>query len=123
NENAGLIRVTAGAKGVFTGTLNLAGKTFVLRGRIDKGGAASFGPGTASTLTIVPKTGPPLALSLQLDVGGGTDKLTGTLTNAGAPYAVIDADRALYSAAKSPKPPYLSVPSGPAGVLGKYTVV
>jgi|GEM_PF-5320019 len=122
HANSGLIRVVHGKKGALTGSLKLGGKTFAFKGTLDKGGVAHFGKASAATTTLALKrTGlPSLLLALQLDVGGGSDQLTGALKEDGTAFAVFTADRALYTAKKNPVLPLLSVPSE---LLGKYTVV
>ena len=125
HANSGIVRVVHGKKGALTGSLKLGGKRFTFKGTLDKGGVAHFGKASAATTTLALKrTGlPGLQLSLQLDVGGGTDQLIGTLIEDGpAPtrFAVFTADRALYTTKKNPVPPLMSVPSE---LLGKYTVV
>jgi hypothetical protein len=57
---------------------------------------------------------------LRLDVGGGSDSLTGIITDGAAPFATIGADRALYTSKKNPIPPLMNVP---ATLIGKYTVL
>ena len=113
HQRVGLVRVVAAKKGTFTGSLTLGGKKFPLKGNFTKDGVGHFKQ-NATTLPLAPDR----TLALQLDVGGGTDKLRGTVTLQGTSYAIVEADRALYTAAKVPKPPFLSVP---AGLVGKYT--
>ncbi|MGB8169928.1 MAG: Ig-like domain-containing protein, partial [Chthoniobacteraceae bacterium] len=120
NDKTGVLRVAIGKAGAFTGALKLAGTSFALRGSFSKSGVASFGKPPASSVDLKRKNLPALVLTMQLDVSGGSDTLTATLTEDGAPFATIVADRALYVAAKNPVAPFLNVPTD---LLGRYTVV
>ncbi|HEV7405895.1 MAG TPA: CARDB domain-containing protein [Chthoniobacteraceae bacterium] len=120
NERAGLIKVTISKGGGFSGKLTLLGKALTIMGSFDNAGVARFGKSVAPTFTIVRAGLPDLLLSLAVDVAGGTNKLTGNLTKAGAPFAVIDADRALFTSTILPAAPLQNVP--PAW-LGSYTVL
>ena len=120
NEKTGVLRVVVGKKGAFTGSLKLAGSPHALRGSFDKSGAATFGKTAATSFELKRKNLPPLTLALQLAVSEGTDTLSATLQESGADFAVIAADRALYTSKPNPPPPYMNVP---AALLGRYTVV
>lgn len=120
NSRAGLIRVSVAKQGTFTASLILATERFVIRGRFDKSGVAHFGSNAATTFTITRSLQAPLVLSLEMAVGSNTDKLAGTLTENAVPFAIIDADRALYTASTRPIAPLMTTP---AILPGRYTVV
>ena len=120
HESAGLVRLTSGKKGTFTGALLLAGTRFPLRGHFDAAGVARFGRTAAPKVVLQRKTAPDLVLSFQLAPSADLGKLAGTLVEHSAPFAAIDADRAGYTARRNPVAPLLNVP---AEVLGKYTVI
>jgi hypothetical protein len=115
----GLGKITVTAQGRFSGTVQVGERRYPLRGTVDKSGAMQFtSTGTASL--PLKRTGlPDLALTLQLDVGAGTDKLSGAITEDGQPFATLDADRMVYSAARL-------LPKGlqrvDEALLGSYTV-
>jgi len=119
HERSGFIRLAVTRRGSFTGSLRLANAKLPLRGNFDEAGVAHFGPDSATQLEMSAAAVPHLLLSLLLDVENGTDKLTGTITESGTPFAVIAADRALYTAAKRPAAPHRSVPDE---LLGRYTL-
>lgn len=120
NDRVGVIRVNMTKKGTFTGSLKLATGRYALKGKVNEAGAVTFGPKKTATLRLVRKGKTPLELALKFDVGAGTDKLLGTITDAGADFAVIEADRFLYTTKKNPAAPFLNMP---ATLLGRYTVV
>ena len=116
----GSVKVTIGKAAAFTAKLVLGGKSFSMKGKFDKGGAAHFGKTLTPTIALKRKNLPDLVATLQLDVSGGTDSLTGTITENAAAFAVLSADRALYTSKKNPIAPLRNVP---ALLLGKYTVL
>ncbi len=126
HQRAGLLRLTSGKRGAFSGVLILAGVRFPVRGHFDSAGVARFGRAAAPALVLQRRAAtnqPPLAklnLSLQLAPGADLGKLAGSLEESSAPFATLDADRAFYTARTNPIPPLLNVP---AEVLGKYTVI
>ncbi|MES2571984.1 MAG: Ig-like domain-containing protein, partial [Verrucomicrobiota bacterium] len=117
HQRAGVIRLAVRRGGVFSGVVRIAGSAFPLRGFFDQNGTAHFRNSTGTELVLT-KT-PRLALTLQLDVAGNTGRLFGTVTENSAPFAVVEADRALYTDDKNPSPPYLHVPET---LSGRYTV-
>lgn len=119
-EKTGLIKLTVSRKGTFTGKLKLGGWSFTLKGSVDEAGRPRFGREGTPTLTLKRKALPDLVMGLQLDVGGGSDELSGDVGENGQPFAMIRADRALYTSKKNPVAPYVNVP---ASLLGKYTVL
>ncbi|MGB8166312.1 MAG: Ig-like domain-containing protein, partial [Chthoniobacteraceae bacterium] len=119
NASAGLLKVTVAKKGVFTGSLTVAGTKFPLRGHFDKSGVATFGVKDLPSLALPRKGQSTLSLTLQLDVGSGTDKLSGVIADGASAFALIDADRARYTSAKSPVAPLMHPP---AALPGRYTV-
>jgi VCBS repeat-containing protein len=104
-EKTGLLRVTIGRGGAFTGRLRLGTGSFPLRGVFDNAGVPHFFPLRATTASLSRKGAAPLILDLRLDVSAGTDRLTGTLTEGESHFAEITADRALYTQAKHRRPP------------------
>jgi hypothetical protein len=119
NEMAGLVHVQVLRTGAFTAVLRQAGRLFIARGNFDKGGVATFGK-TKLPAFVLKRTGlPDLQLQLQLDVGAGTDKLRGTITQDGQPFATVESDRALYSSARVLPAGYQRVEEA---LLGRYTV-
>lgn len=121
NDKTGIVKVTVGKKGALSGVLKLAGSTFVFSGSVDASGTVRFGKkNPTATFTVKRKNQTPLELALVLDVGGGTDQITGTITENGAAFAVLTADRNLYTSKKNPVAPLRNVPSE---WLGKYTIV
>jgi hypothetical protein len=121
-DKTGLLKLTIAKKGKVTGKLKLGAFSHSFTGTINNAGVVSFGKTNAATATLkrkAPLTG--LTLSdLRVDVGGGTDSLTGTITDGSAPFATIGADRALYTSKKNPVAPLRSVP---VELQGKYTVL
>ena len=87
--------------GVFSGRLTLGGRTHALKGTFGNGGMAIFG--RSGNLLSLPRAGlPALQLSLSIDAVSGNSKVTGVVLEAGLPFAVIEAERALYDAKKNP---------------------
>ncbi len=120
HESAGLIRVQVLHSGAFTAVLRQGGRLYLATGNFDKAGVATFGA-TKLAAHVLKRPGlPDLQLQLQLDVGGGSDQLTGTLTEAGQPFATLVADRALYTLPSLAKAPYRVVPPE---LVGRYTVI
>jgi hypothetical protein len=121
HERMGLVRVTAAATGTFTGRLVVGGKGFSLRGAFDQTGVAHFGNLKGPTSLALPRVGKPSLqlLAVTVDTTEGSDKLTGKLTENGATFTGIEADRKLYTAAARPLAPLRKVPQE---LLGKYTV-
>jgi len=120
NDTTGLAKVVIGKKGAFTAIVRVGSAVYRTAGTFDKGGTVHFGKGAGKpTLTLKRAKKSSLTLSLKLDVGNGTDKLAGTITDGSTPFAVIDANRRLYTAKKNPKAPFRNVG---ATLLGKYTV-
>ncbi|HEX8295097.1 MAG TPA: M36 family metallopeptidase, partial [Chthoniobacteraceae bacterium] len=78
-EKTGLIKITIGVGGRFSGRLKLGSFSFGIRGRFDKSGLAHFGRDETTSLVLVRRGLPSLELSLQLDVQDNTDRLSGLL--------------------------------------------
>ena len=121
NESVGSIKATInGATGKFTGTLKIAGQSVPIAGTFGPDGIARFGKTQAATFAFKSKSAQrTLTLALQLSFEPAMVRITGTLMDEVNPYAVIDAERALYTTKKNPVAPYANVP---AELLGKYTV-
>jgi len=105
-EKTGLLQLTLAKKGAFTGKLTLGAAHFAIKGTLDKGGVPHFGKNRATTTTLKRKGLPDLAFGFHVDVAWGTDRLTAFVTESGAPFAAVVADRALH----------------PASPAGRYTV-
>ena len=120
DARAGLIKVTITPRGRFTGRLTLQGKALPFSGSFDNAGIAHFGKSVVPSVTLKRRGQPGLVLSLSLDVSGHSGKLTGALTVGGQMFAIIDAERALFTAKKQPAAPFQNVPPS---LLGKYTVI
>ncbi|MEA3210010.1 MAG: extracellular elastinolytic metalloproteinase [Chthoniobacter sp.] len=120
-DKTGLMQVKFSSTGVFTGTLKLGVFSFGLRGTINKAGVVLFGKTNTEPLLLERNDLPSLLLSLRLDVAGDSDKITGTINEkeTGAPFSVVSADRAIYTA-KDVGAPFKLVPPE---LLGKYTVI
>lgn len=68
---SGLVRLTVSASGLFTGRVELAGKAWSFTGRLDANGFA--------TVTIAAQ--PPLTITMQAALTGGSGQITGTLSD------------------------------------------
>jgi PKD repeat protein len=86
-QNCGCFTMTVTAKGAFTGSLQMGGTRYALSGQFDPTGAASE--------TIVRRNANGLRVNLQLDLAGGTDRVTGSVSD-GTWTAALAGDRALY---------------------------
>jgi hypothetical protein len=73
-ENSGLFALQLGNSGAFSGHIAIQGVTHPFHGGFDFLGKAQLG--------IVRRALPPVALTLQLDVGGGSGAITGAVTTA-----------------------------------------
>jgi Cadherin-like beta sandwich domain/Fibronectin type III domain len=128
-RQVGLGRVSVLSTGAFTGRLTLGGTPMpvVFSGTFGNGGAARFGSSGATLFEIKRRDLPPLALSLDLSVGGlPADRVTGTLSENGTVVSAVTLDRSLYSAAKAPVAPKTNVPIAlldPATNRGAHTAV
>jgi hypothetical protein len=120
NERTGRIAIDIAHGGRFTGRITLLGRAYPIRGHFDDSGSARFGAAASPSFALHARGLPALELILQVDVAGQTDKLTGFLTENGAPFAVISGDRARFTAAITAAPPFVHVPSA---WRGAYTVV
>jgi len=120
NAQVGLAKITINATtGKFTAGLKLAGQSFTATGVFGTDGAAKFGKTGTADFALKRKGASELRLTLQVGLDALVDTIEGTLTDAGAPFAQLIADRALYTAKKNPVAPYQPVPPE---LLGKYTV-
>jgi|GEM_PF-600632 len=120
NAQIGLAKITInGATGKFTAVLKLAGQSFTATGVFGTDGTAKFGKTGTADFAMKRKGASELRLTLQVGLDALVDTIEGTLTDAGAPFAQLSADRALYTAKKNPVLPSQPVPTE---LLGKYTV-
>lgn len=120
NSRTGSIQLKLTESGTFTAKLKLAGKSTSLKGRFGNDGAASFGKNQTATSSIARRDQADLQVTLALDVTGATHTLRGTLTEGSATFAVIEAERAIYTGARKLKPPFINPPQT---LLGSYTIV
>lgn len=123
HSTEGFFNVNIVPAGTFTGKLVLDGFSFPLAGSFDNAGNALFGKTPTTSLLLTRKNKPNLTLAFLVDLAktGNTYKITGTLTETGTGNtSSIDADRALYTAAKNPVAPLVN-PS--AGLIGDYTLI
>jgi hypothetical protein len=120
-DRFGLVQVKFTKGGAFTLKLQAGADQFSSKGAVNLSGQSAFGKkNLTDTATVKRKGRSSLELDFELDTALSTDRLTGTLREAGAPYATFTADRTLYTDKKNPNPPFTNVP---AALLGKYTVL
>lgn len=86
HATSGLLKLAMGLTGTFTGRLTLGGKLYSSSGKFDAAGNAQ--------VSIKRPLLPSLTLSLSLDLNGGTNQITGTITD-GDFVAALSADQAL----------------------------
>lgn len=103
HATSGLLRSTVTTAGGFSGTLLLGGKSYPLSGRFDSKG--QWVGQIARSKQV------PLSVLLMLDVVGGSDTLTGLVSD-GSFTAAINTDRATFNAKTNAAPS-----------VGKYTFV
>ncbi len=101
HATSGLFKATVAALGTFTGRLTIGGLGYAISGKFNAQGDAA--------ITIKRGLLAPLVVALHLDLDGGTDRITGSVTD-GTFTAAISADR---GALASPVPHALT---------GRYTV-
>jgi hypothetical protein len=87
HATSGFFKATTTQTGTFSGRLMLGGKAYAFSGKFDAAGAAQA---TIKRGTLLP----PLVLALQLDLTGGTDRITGTVSDSSF-TAALSADQAL----------------------------
>lgn len=105
--NTGTISLKMLPTGAFTGKLVLAGKTLTFKG--------TFAADGTTPNIVIPRKAPLANLTLHfvLDVTGGTNQITGTITD-GAFTSQVELDRAAYDKKLNPVP---------GGIAGSYTVL
>lgn len=91
HADSGSFKVTTTTSGSFTGKLLYGGKSYTASGKFDANGQA--------TVTIKRTNLTPLVLNLQLDLEGGTDRITGTVSD-GTVVSSLSADQALPTTAQ-----------------------
>ena len=127
-DQNGLVNLTVTTTGSFTGRVTIAGVSQAISGVFKNDGSAVFGKTNAPSIELVKPTKASIGfLALSLDTGSG-NKVTGTLKNAAGAvtFASVEADKALYTAAKNPALPLRNVPQAildPAREKGKYTAL
>jgi len=101
---SGLLSVTVGKTGTFTGKVAIGGTTFVIGGVLENDGVARFKPALGTTLTLVKKGKVPVTLgnlsfTATKDVNNTTDKtITGLIapTNGDPATSTVTARNAFY---------------------------
>jgi hypothetical protein len=101
HATSGIVKVAVGATGAVSAKVLLGSATYAVKGQLNGFGDATF--------TIARSKLPPLTLTLNLDLDGGSDRISGTLTD-GSFSATFDADRGLPTG------------SAPRDFAGRYTV-
>ncbi len=91
HATSGFLKLSLGVTGAFSGRLTLGGKAYAFSGKFDPTGSA--------TVTIKRPLLPALTLALTLDLAGGTQRLSGSVSD-GTFTAALSADQALPSPAK-----------------------
>jgi hypothetical protein len=105
HETSGYVSLSVTNRGLFTGKLTVRGVTYAMKGEF-------AGPGTA-TVVIPRKNEIALTIGLSIDLNPtGTRQIRGTV-NSGSFYALLVADRAVYSSANPP----------PAALVRNYTLL
>jgi hypothetical protein len=109
-RHVGISAITVTKTGQFTGSLKLGGSpaAIPLRATFGNGGDARFGADGASTVAINRPNLPSILLALHLDVLGGSQRITGTLTENGKGISDLTLDRLLYAALTNPVPSTLT---------------
>ena len=110
----GAVRAAISRRGALTAKLSLGGKKFTIKGQVGHTGGVQFGKAGTNTAIMKRKGLPSLELAFALDVANGTDRLTGTVTEAGNPFTSLLAERSVYHSKKNPVPD---------GLRGRYTTV
>jgi uncharacterized repeat protein (TIGR02543 family) len=95
HATSGLLRSTVTTTGAFSGTLLLGGKSYKLKGKFDSNGQWVGQIARSKQL--------PLSALLMLDVTGGSDTLTGLVSD-GSFTAAINTDRATFNAKTNAAP-------------------
>ena len=94
HESAGAFTLNLGTIGSFTGNLKL-GRSYGLKGYFNADGQ--------SQVTVTRLVGPPLTVNLSIDQTGGSDQVTGTVTD-GSWIADLSGDRATFNSLTNPAP-------------------
>jgi hypothetical protein len=118
HARSGILTVKVTKPGSFSGKLVLGGLSYPFTGTFNNDGEAAFGR-FGPLLPLSRKGMPPLSLRLQFDAVSGNGKLTGTVLDAGQPFSIIDADRAIYNSKTNPMLAWIV---DGQGNRGKFTV-
>lgn len=102
-NKVGFLKITVADTGVCSGNIALGGASYAFSGKFNLNGIAN--------LTIARSGLSALKATLQLDLAGGSDELTGTIVD-GTTTMNLAADRAVFCATTNPAPQ-----------AGKYTLV
>jgi hypothetical protein len=113
HATSGMLKLTTTVAGAFTGRLTLGGKGYAFGGKFDESGHAQ--------VSINRPLLPPLALTLTLDLAGGTQRITGSVSD-GTFVAEISADQALPATGKhfAAGRYTVSLPPNPESVGAEY---
>jgi hypothetical protein len=129
-DHEGLVKISVGRAGAFTGWVKLGGATLAVKGLVFNDGSLRFGRREPIyDLIRKARSGGTLLgrIELAADLGANADRITGTLTLGAAVVAdLARADRALYTSKKNPVAPYRNVPTSlanPLGNKGNYTAL
>ncbi len=98
NEASGLLTLTLGGRGTFTGKLRYGGFTQAIRGAFDAHG--NFNASFERLVFGEPET---VEISLHLDLTGDVDQITGTVSD-GSNSSVVSAGRGRFAARTFPAP-------------------
>lgn len=125
HQTEGLVTVTVGNTGAFSGKLTIDGLALPFSGVIGGGGVARFGAAGADKIRVERPNKPSFEIAFTLDLtkNAARNKITGTvveyLRSAVVTTADIEADRAGFNG----KSPATTVPAGYLANRGVYTVV
>ncbi|MEK7706813.1 MAG: S8 family serine peptidase, partial [Verrucomicrobiota bacterium] len=94
-DSSGTFTLTVTTSGAFSSRVTVGGKRYSLRGLFDINGDA--------TVTIPRSLSSPLAVSLRVDLGNGTDEVYGTINDSGW-VAALAGDRRVFNSQVNPAP-------------------
>jgi uncharacterized repeat protein (TIGR02543 family) len=125
HAKSGIVRMVVSKTGAFSASLSLGGRRYAASGVFAANGVANFGRSRGVSQPVPRKGLPTLQWGLSFDLND-PDKMKGMITDAGAPFAQMEADRAQFAATVSKALPSVTRPIMtlvPAHLLGSYTVV
>jgi hypothetical protein len=116
--NVGALTLTVRPSGSFTGRIAMGMEAVSFSGVLDEFARLRFGRSKSGELPLMWRNSAWLSLSLELDLNGDSEQVTGLVKNGNLVVAGAAADRALYAA--KPKAPFRAVPGH---LPGNYTVL